>query len=216
GALSPANYWCILTANRQSALVVFIPIILISLFSGCASVTRGTMDVLEVRSEPPGAKVEVTRKGVAFDKKEIEQNNLAKGGSRAFGPLVATTPAAFNLKREGNYEVVISKTGYETLTVDVTHKTAGAGGAGMAGNIILGGVIGAAIDANSGATQDLTPNPIVVNLERNGASVDSEVTQEATTDKEKKKQLELLKSIFEQGQITEDQYKAKEAEILAE
>lgn len=46
----------------------------------------------------------------------------------------------------------------------MTHRTAGAGGAGMAGNVILGGLIAAAVDANSGATQDLVPNPLVVHL----------------------------------------------------
>lgn len=46
----------------------------------------------------------------------------------------------------------------------MTHRTAGAGGAGMAGNVILGGLIGAAVDANSGATQDLVPNPLTVHL----------------------------------------------------
>ncbi|MBK6704525.1 MAG: hypothetical protein IPG56_12760 [Caulobacteraceae bacterium] len=34
----------------------------------------------------------------------------------------------------------------------------------MAGNVILG-IIGLAVDANSGATQDLVPNPLTVHLE---------------------------------------------------
>jgi hypothetical protein len=42
---------------------------------------------------------------------------------------------------------------------------AGAGGAGMAGNVILGGLIGAVVDANSGATRELVPNPLRVTLE---------------------------------------------------
>lgn len=35
----------------------------------------------------------------------------------------------------------------------------------MAGNVLVGGLIGAAIDANSGATQNLVPNPLVVHME---------------------------------------------------
>jgi chorismate mutase len=47
----------------------------------------------------------------------------------------------------------------------VTHRTAGGGSAGMAGNVILGGLIGAVVDSNNGATQDLVPNPLTVTLE---------------------------------------------------
>lgn len=34
----------------------------------------------------------------------------------------------------------------------------------MAGNVILGGLIGAGVDAATGATKDLKPNPIEVKL----------------------------------------------------
>lgn len=61
--------------------------------------------------------------------------------------------------------MTISKPGYRTVTANVTHQTASAGGVGMAGNVILGGLIGAAVDANSGATQNLVPNPLIVHLE---------------------------------------------------
>ena len=36
----------------------------------------------------------------------------------------------------------------------------------MAGNVIFGGIIGAAVDAASGATKKLVPNPINVQLEK--------------------------------------------------
>jgi hypothetical protein len=35
----------------------------------------------------------------------------------------------------------------------------------MAGNVLVGGLIGGVIDANSGATQELVPNPLRVTLE---------------------------------------------------
>jgi hypothetical protein len=34
----------------------------------------------------------------------------------------------------------------------------------MAGNILIGGIIGGAIDATSGAMNDLKPNPLIVTL----------------------------------------------------
>jgi hypothetical protein len=47
----------------------------------------------------------------------------------------------------------------------VTNKVGGAGGAGMAGNVILGGLIGAGVDVATGAMLDLVPNPLVIKLE---------------------------------------------------
>ena len=60
--------------------------------------------------------------------------------------------------------VTIEKEGYETVRVQVESQVAGAGAAGMAGNVILGGLIGAAVDAGTGATLQLKPNPIQVKL----------------------------------------------------
>jgi hypothetical protein len=36
----------------------------------------------------------------------------------------------------------------------------------MAGNVLVGGLIGVAVDAGSGATLNLTPNPIDLKLEQ--------------------------------------------------
>lgn len=44
------------------------------------------------------------------------------------------------------------------------NKLADGGAAGMAGNIVFSGVIGAAVDVNNAATRDLTPNPANVTL----------------------------------------------------
>lgn len=41
-----------------------------------------------------------------------------------------------------------------------------AGTAGMIGNVVFGGVIGVGVDATSGATLDLYPNPVRVTLKR--------------------------------------------------
>ena len=35
----------------------------------------------------------------------------------------------------------------------------------MAGNVLVGGIIGVGVDAASGAALDLTPNPVVVTLQ---------------------------------------------------
>jgi hypothetical protein len=110
--------------------------------ASCATITRGTRTAFVVETIPSGAQV-----------------------SLSSGEVCNATPCTFaRISREAEFSVTVSKAGYETTTHAVTHRTAGAGGAGMAGNVILGGIIGAAVDANSGATQDLVPNPLTVHL----------------------------------------------------
>ena len=76
------------------------------------------------------------------------------------------TPCTFKMPRKSEFDVTITKPGYKTVNTKVTHQTAGAGAAGMAGNVLVGGLIGVGVDAISGATQELKPNPLVVKMER--------------------------------------------------
>ncbi|HQE84499.1 MAG TPA: PEGA domain-containing protein [Candidatus Hydrogenedentes bacterium] len=115
-------------------------VIVVGVLGGCATITRGSKEVLVIESEPVGAKV-----------------------TTSIG-LTGTTPATFKVSRKGGFTVTIEKEGYQPVTVQVSSQIAGAGAAGMAGNIILGGLIGAAVDAGSGATRQLKPNPISVKL----------------------------------------------------
>jgi len=152
----------LLRCGRGGAM--FIRLILIAsasllLAGGCASITRGTMDSLVVESDPSGAAVEIRRKDREFTKGEVEQNAVDESGA-----IVGMTPSSFRLKREGSYNVVVSKDGYETVESSVSHSVAGGGGVAMAGNILLGGVIGAVVDSNTGAMHNLAPNPLKVIL----------------------------------------------------
>lgn len=113
--------------------------------SACATVTRGTKQALVIETDPPGALVEVN-------------------GQRA------TTPTSFKLSRKFEGPVRISKQGYETVTVQITSQVSTAGGVGMAGNVIIGGLIGMGIDTATGSTNELRPNPIHVQLVRLGDS----------------------------------------------
>lgn len=108
----------------------------------CATLTRGTTDTLVIESDPANADV-----------------YLSNG-------LSCKTPCALKLKRNESVNVEISKKGYETVKVNVVPQISGSGSAGMAGNVILGGIIGAAVDAGSGAMYDLKPNPIQVKLQK--------------------------------------------------
>ena len=117
------------------------------LTSGCATITRGTTEVLVVETTPAGADVELSN------------------GMRC------KTPCSLEMKRKSNVVVDISKEGYESVRVNVLSQISGAGAAGMAGNVILGGVIGAGVDAATGATKQLKPNPVQVTLVAKGATL---------------------------------------------
>ncbi len=119
---------------------LILPSVLLVLVSGCASVTRGTKDTLVVESDPSGATV-----------------RLSTGAS-------GKTPTSFQLPRKNALEVFIEKDGYEPLTVHVSSQISGTGAVGMAGNVLVGGLIGVGVDTWTGASKDLRPNPIKVTL----------------------------------------------------
>ena len=119
-----------------------LPIVgLLLLFTSCATITRGVHEKLSVISDPPGADVTLStgEKGV--------------------------TPATFVKNRRGDtFTVTISKQGYVSQTVSVESHGGGTGGTAMAGNALIGGVVGIAVDASTGAYDSLYPNPVSVKL----------------------------------------------------
>ena len=148
---------------KKYQTIKLLPIlVLLAMTTGCASITRGTSDALVVNSNPSQALVKIVRTNGEFTKKEIKNNSFQE--NKGEGPIVGKTPASFSLARKGEYKVTIEKEGYEIAEILVSNKVSGAGGAGMAGNLLFGGIIGAGVDAGTGAMKDLTPNPIDVTL----------------------------------------------------
>ena len=119
-------------------------IILIALaaasLGGCATVTRGTTNKVQIVSEPNGASARTS-----------------------FGHQ-CTTPCTLSVSRKDEFSVVVSAPGYEEQRVDVKTQLAGTGAAGFAGNIVAGGVVGMVVDASTGATLEHSPNPVSVTL----------------------------------------------------
>jgi hypothetical protein len=76
-----------------------------------------------------------------------------------------STPCSVKMPRRSEFGVTITKPGYKTVTANVTNKVSGGGGVAMAGNVLVGGIIGAGVDVGTGAMLDLTPNPLVVTLQ---------------------------------------------------
>jgi len=118
-----------------------ILIALAPILGACATITRGTTTKFVVESTPAGAKVKTST-----------------------GFTCPTTPCTFRMQRKDAFEVTVSKEGFASSVTKVQSRAAGSGAAGMAGNILLGGIIGMGVDATSGAMNDLTPNPLHVDL----------------------------------------------------
>lgn len=110
--------------------------------SGCATITRGVNEALVIESDPSGAEA-----------------SLSNG-------LRCTTPCSVSVKRRGDIVVTLEKEGYETVSATVTSSIDAVGSAAMAGNLVSGGIVGAGIDAGTGAMHSHKPNPLVVKLER--------------------------------------------------
>lgn len=108
----------------------------------CATITRGTTQQFTVETTPPGARA-----------------------STSNGFECVSTPCTFRMPRKDPFQVTVALDGYVTQTVEVTSSVSGGGGAAMAGNILVGGLIGGAVDATSGAMNDLKPNPLMVVLQ---------------------------------------------------
>lgn len=109
--------------------------------AGCATVTRGTTDQITVTTDPEGARV---------------TTSLAQS---------CVSPCTFNVGRKDEFIVTVAADGYKSQEVPVKTQLAGAGAAGFAGNILLGGVIGMGVDAATGSTLEHVPNPVHVALE---------------------------------------------------
>lgn len=110
--------------------------------TACATVTRGTSQDFTVQSTPPGARV-TTSNGFECE----------------------ATPCTFRMPRKPGFTATISMPGYATQEIQIDSRIGGGGAAGAAGNILIGGGIGLVVDGTSGAMNDLTPNPLVVELQ---------------------------------------------------
>lgn len=119
------------------------PIILLAAafaLGGCATVTRGTTNQIQIVSEPSGASVLTS----------MNQSCM--------------TPCTLTVSRRDEFSVTISKEGYESQVVAVRTQLAGSGAAGLAGNLLIGGIVGAGVDVATGSALEHVPNPVSVLL----------------------------------------------------
>jgi hypothetical protein len=108
--------------------------------AACATITRGTTEQLMFDSDPPSAMRTST------------------------GLSCPTTPCTIEVSRKSEFLATFSKDGYRSADVLVQTRVAGSGAAGFAGNVLVGGVIGMAVDAGSGSTLEHFPSPVTASL----------------------------------------------------
>lgn len=111
------------------------------LLANCATVTRGTVNQIQIISEPSDAEARTS----------IGHN--------------CRTPCTLTVDRKSEFTVSYAKEGYRETSVPVATRLAGAGAAGLAGNILIGGIVGVVADAATGATLEHYPNPVSATLE---------------------------------------------------
>jgi hypothetical protein len=126
--------------NIQKICLLLFALINAFVLTGCATMTRGTTETVMVQSTPSGADVRVSN------------------------GFTGRTPFSFTAPRKGDLVVTISLPGYEAQDHILYSNVAGKGAAGVAGNALIGGVIGIGVDMATGAALSHKPNPLVVTL----------------------------------------------------
>ncbi len=124
----------IVAMNIQSLSLQAILVGVALALSGCASIISGRTATVQIDSKPSNAQV------VIHD----------KHGKQV---LTTTTPASVELRRKdkfiwpAKYTATIDKPGYKTATVPIDSKI----NPWIIGNVVLGGVVGLAVDNATGA-----------------------------------------------------------------
>lgn len=104
--------------------------------SSCCTIVNGKYDDVNVSSNVTGATVKV--------------DGLEKG----------KTPCNVEVKRTGGQVLTVEKAGYETHSTQLTTSISG----WLFGNLLLGGIIGLAVDAASDSWADVEPDSVNANL----------------------------------------------------
>lgn len=119
----------------KKAFAVFAMVAGLNL-GGCATVLNGTNIDYRAETDPSGAQI-------AF-----------------LNGLSCESPCELELRRGSDTRIDITKAGYKPVYVLVQSRLAGS----TFGNILAGGVIGAAVDGGNGASNTLAPRPLMVKL----------------------------------------------------
>ncbi len=153
---------------------------------GCGTIVHGSSQTINFSTNPQGATIQ-------FD-----------------NGMVYTTPSQVKLERKKDYVVTISKPGYQTQTLPITSVLSG----WLAGNLLLGGIIGGAVDMASGAAWTLTPEAVNVTLH---PLAPGEVAAPAVpTAMSPEDRLRSIERLHQEGVLKQNEYEAAKKKILDE
>jgi hypothetical protein len=107
-----------------------------ALLGGCATIVHGTSEKIQIDSSPGSAEV------------------VIDGAQRV------TTPAAVDLSRKTGHKLEFHKPGYQDDTETLTSSVSG----WVFGNLVSGGLVGAAIDMSDGAAHKLSAENVNATL----------------------------------------------------
>ncbi len=148
--------WGVILVNRKMMLCGLAAVSL--MLPACATITRGTSQKFDIDTTPTAANVE-----------------LSTGQT-------CVSPCKLKLKRKHGFIVTAKKEGYEPAKAVIDSRVRGGGVAGGVGNVVAGGLIGIAVDASSGAMNDLTPNPLHLTLNPVAVAAETGAAPAATAD----------------------------------
>ena len=122
---------------------VVAAILLAVVFNGCATIIHGTTQDVSISSNPSKAFVTI--------------DNVEKG----------VTPLTVELSRKDHHLVQTNLDGFLPYETKLTRKVDG----WIIGNVIIGGLIGLAVDAISGGMYMLTPDQLQAEMKNQSVSV---------------------------------------------
>lgn len=131
---------------RKASAMVYSVVLGLGL-QGCATIFHGSSQTISLSTDPPEAFVKV-------------------GGN------TYKTPAQAILRRDADYVIIAEKDGYEPTQGTLTHSVHWPT---FLGNIILGGLIGWAIDFSSGSAYKLEPENLILPLKPKGVKSSGEL-----------------------------------------
>lgn len=170
-----------------------LSIVLLALFLspyGCATIINGTTQKIPVSSDPSGA------------------NCTVVGDSTKY-----TTPCEVELARKSDHILKLEKEGYDSVTVEIKHVLSGA----VAGNILLGGLIGWGVDAANGSQNRLIPETVHISLKASSSSAadplavgkDDMARQMSLTE-----QITELEQLRDAGKITAEEFQTMRQKLI--
>lgn len=182
-------------------IVTVLALVSLSTLTGCATILSGSSQTITLQTNPDGARCELQREG------------------RIIG-AVESTPGAVTIKKtKHDIDVICVKPGFSQSKEFAKSGVEGA----VFGNILLGGFIGWAVDSAAG-TDNKYPDVITINLASGADSTNNTSPPLASKpaapiaaherSNETKRKLKMLDKLKADGDVSEQEYQTKRAQIL--